>query len=94
MIAGTPKDNPLESFYESPTQDFRTSRIRLGPGDAYLNATRSIEILLIMDGAATIESGQERLSLSRGQSAVVFGGSTYQIRAFSEEVALFRVSLP
>jgi len=94
VIEGTPTANPLEAYYESPTQDFRPSRIHLGPGDAYLNATQSIEILLLMDGATTIESGQKRLSLSRGQSAVVFGESTYRIEALSEEAGLFRVSLP
>jgi mannose-6-phosphate isomerase len=94
VIEGTSAANPLEAYYESPTQDFRPSRIHLGPGDAYLNATQSIEILLLMDGATTIESGQKRLSLSRGQSAVVFGESTYRLKALSAESALFRVSLP
>jgi mannose-6-phosphate isomerase len=94
VIEETPKAHPLEAYYESPTQDFRLSRIRLGKGETYASATRSIEIVLIMDGAAAADSGRKHLSLSRGQSAVVFGESTYRLTALSEETALFRVSLP
>jgi len=94
VIEGTQEESPLDAYFESPTQEFRLSRIHLGQGDTYVNSTRSIEILLIMDGAATIEGGQKHLSLRRGQSAVVFAGSTYRIEPFSKEAALFRVSLP
>jgi mannose-6-phosphate isomerase len=94
LIEGTPEENPLEAYFESPTQDFRLSHIHLGKGDTYVNSTQSIEILLIMYGVAAIQSGRKRLSLRRGQSAVVFAGSTYRIEAFSEGTALYRVSLP
>lgn len=94
VIEGTLTDNPLEVFYESPTQDFRPSRIHLAKGDTYMSSTQSIEIVLIMDGAAAIDSGRKRLSLSRGQSAVVFAETTYQMTALSENAALFRVSIP
>ena len=94
VIEGTQEESPLEAYFESPTQEFRLSRIHLGQGDTYVNSTRSIEILLIMDGAAAIEGGQKHLSLRRGQSAVIFAGSTCRIEPFSEEAALFRVSLP
>lgn len=94
IIESTPKDNPLEAHYESPTQDFRLSRIHLGKGDTYVNSAQSMEIVLIMDGTAAIESGQKCLSLHRGQSAVVFAGSTCRIETSSEEAVLFRASLP
>jgi mannose-6-phosphate isomerase len=94
VLERTPKDNPLEAYYESPTQDFRLSRIHFGKGDTYTNSAQSLEIILIMEGAAAIKSGQKHLSLRRGQSAVVFAGSTYRIETSSEEAALFRASLP
>jgi len=94
VIEGTLKDTPLEVYYESPTRDFRLSCLHLGKADTYLNSTRSIEIVLVMDGTAAIGAGRRHLSLSRGQSAVLFAQSKYRIEAFSEEAALFRVSLP
>ena len=87
-------DSPLEAYYESPTQDFRLSRMVLGQGDTYVNSTQSIEIVLIMDGEVAIDCGRKHLSFGRGQSSVVFAESTYRIRALSEKAALFRVSLP
>jgi mannose-6-phosphate isomerase len=94
VIEGTPVDNPSETLYESPTQDFRLSRIRLGKGEPYVNSTQSIEIVLLMDGAAAIECGRKHLALSRGQSAGIFGESTFQMTALSEKAALFRASIP
>lgn len=94
VIEGTPMDSPLEAYYESPTQDFRLSRMVLGQGDTYVNSTQSIEIVLIMDGEVAIDCGRKHLSFGRGQSSVVFAESTYRIRALSEKPALFRVSLP
>jgi mannose-6-phosphate isomerase len=94
VIEGTPKDNPLEAYYEAPTQDFRLSRIDLEKGEPYVNSTQSIEIVLIMDGEAAIDSDRKHLSLSRGQSAVVFAETAFQMTALTDEAALFRVSLP
>lgn len=94
VIEGTRMEDSFEAYYESPAQDFRTSRIDLAKGDIYENFTQSIEILLIMDGEAAINSGAKQISLSRGQSAVAFAETVYQITALSENVALFRVSIP
>jgi mannose-6-phosphate isomerase len=93
-IEGTLMDNPLEAYYESPAQDFRPSRIHLEIGDIYVNSTQSVEIVLIMNGEAAIDSGTKHISLSRGQSAVVFAETTYQMTALSENATLFRVSIP
>ncbi|MEJ2735477.1 MAG: mannose-6-phosphate isomerase, class I, partial [Anaerolineae bacterium] len=93
VVEGTDTANPHEASYESPVQDFRLSRIHL-EGDAYTNSTHSTEIVLVMDGVAATESGRERLTLSRGQSIVTFGESTYRIWPLSEEAVLFRVAVP
>ena len=90
----TPINNPFEADFESPTQDFHLSRIQLGKADTYTNSTQSTEIVLVMDGAATMDSGQRHLSLRRGQSAVMFGETRYRITAVNEGTALYRVSVP
>ena len=47
-----------------------------------------------MAGAVAIDSGPRRLSLGRGESAVVFGGSDYRITADSEKVRFFGCRFP
>ena len=94
IIEGTPVDGSLEAFYGSPTQDFCLSRLDLREGEPYVNSSQSIEIVLIMEGMAAIDSGRKELSVSRGQSAVVLAETNYRITALSEEAALFRASLP
>ena len=94
VIKGTPGDNPFEAHFESPTRDFRLSRIQLGQADTYANSSQSIEIVLVMDGAVTMDSDRRHLSLRKGQSAVVFGETRYRIAAVSEGTALYRVSVP
>lgn len=94
VLEGTRMHNPLAIFFKSPTRDFLLSRIDLGPGDAYMNSARSLETLLLIDGAAAVGNGQKCLSLDRGQSAVIFSGSKYRITARSGRAVLFRVSVP
>jgi mannose-6-phosphate isomerase len=94
VIEGTHRDNLFEAFYPSPTEDFELSRIHLGSDEPYVSVTQSTEILLIMDGTVDLDSGHRQLSLSKGQSAVAFGGSTYRIAPGSAEAVIFRVALP
>ena len=94
VIEGTPGNNPFEADFAAPTRDFRLSRIQLGKADSYTNSTQSMEIVLVMDGAATMDSGQRHLALGTGQSAVVFGETPYRITAPGEGAALYRVSVP
>jgi mannose-6-phosphate isomerase len=94
VIEGTPVDDPSEAFFLAPTGDFQLSRMLLESSTPYLGSARSTEILLVMGGSVAIDSGPRHLSLSRGQSAVVFGESAYRVSAVSTEVVLFRVSLP
>jgi mannose-6-phosphate isomerase len=94
VIEGTRTDSLFEALYQSPTEDFRLSRIDLRKGDTYVNSAESVEIVLVMAGAAAMGSDGKRLHLGRGRSAVVVSGTDYRITADSEDVTLFRVSLP
>jgi mannose-6-phosphate isomerase len=94
VIERTRMDCPFEAFYEAPTGDFLLSRIDLEQGEAYTNSAESIEIVLSMNGVVEMECGRKYLSLRRGESAAMFGGSDYRISTDSRGVGLFRVSVP
>jgi mannose-6-phosphate isomerase len=93
-IEGASRDNPFEAHFECPAQDFHLSRIQLGKGDSWANSTQSVEVLLLMEGTVTMDSDQQYLNMDKGQSAILFGGSEYRIRAMSKSATLFRASLP
>jgi mannose-6-phosphate isomerase len=94
VIEGTIMEDPGEAFFNSPVQDFRVSRIHLRAAEPYTNTTQSAEIVLVIEGAATVEADRELLRLSRGQSFVAFAESTYRLSPLSEHAVLFRVAVP
>ena len=86
-------DGSPEAVYAAPTEDFRLTRLGLEPGAAWEGEASSAEVLLLLAGEATLGGGARRLTLRRGQSAVVFAGTAYRIEA-AAETDIFRVSLP
>jgi mannose-6-phosphate isomerase len=91
---GEPTDNPHESLYESTSREFRLSRIQLGKGDLYQNKAYSTEILLLLSGEILLESRNNKLLAKKGESIVLFAEENYQIEALSQDVLLFKASVP
>jgi mannose-6-phosphate isomerase len=94
VMAGPPTESRAEVFFQAPTEDFCLSRLELGMSKVYIESARSIEILLVMEGTAELNSLQQRLSLGRGQSALLIHGTDYRLSTSSERVVLFRASIP
>ncbi|HZI11738.1 MAG TPA: mannose-6-phosphate isomerase, class I, partial [Myxococcus sp.] len=60
-----------EEVYETPTEEFRLSRIPLVAGTAVRPERRGAEILLCIEGHARLSSGRVTLEVPRGGSAFV-----------------------
>lgn len=93
MQGETVKDG-LESIYHSPAPDFVVSKITLKAGQRYEHTAEATEIMLVLEGAATItgEDG-EALDLKKGQSVVTFYNAGYNIQSQSGTI-IYKASVP
>lgn len=94
IIESRPSGSHYESFYESPSPDFCLSRIQMSNGDLYENTTYSAEIVLILNGAAMLDTAGKEMLMKKGESIIVFAGKNYRLRGMSEKALLFRASIP
>ncbi len=94
IIADRRSDNPYETFYASPSPDFRLSRIQLRQGDLYKHTTFSTEILLLLDGEVMLDTNDKDILIKKGESIIAFAEKSYRIKAIAENALLFRASIP
>jgi mannose-6-phosphate isomerase len=94
IVEGKPGTNPYEVFYQSPSPDFYLSKIQLNEGEIYETTTYSTEIGLNLNGKAILDTTSKEMPLSKGESAIVFSGKKYRLRGVSENVLLFKASVP
>ncbi len=82
---------PFETNFPCPVPDFGLTKITLSKGDTYTNQTGSLEMFLLMQGAAIINN----IELKAGELAAVKAGENYKIIQTGDEMAvLFKSFVP
>ncbi len=94
IIAGRPGVQTGEACYDTPVPDFALSRITLNRGQQYAQITRSLEILLCLNGEALLHANGQTIHMGRGECAVVFADKNYDLRAISAQTVVFRAHMP
>jgi mannose-6-phosphate isomerase len=83
-----------ERIYKTSAPDFELSSFILHDGDNISFIPRTAEILLLIDGQATITNSGKKIMMQRGQpAAIVFPGDEVRISA-TEPSWLFKASVP
>lgn len=78
-----------EAVYDTPSPDFRLSRVTLSAGDVFTSTPLGPEILLVTEGAAHVASGATRVELGSGKSVfVACADGPYEIRAATPRAAV------
>ncbi|MFT4154538.1 mannose-6-phosphate isomerase, class I [Parafilimonas sp.] len=67
-----------EKNYPCPVPDFGISKIELQAGETYKTEAASLEIIVIIEGALTVE-GSNKLTAARGEAVAVLAGEAYTI---------------
>jgi mannose-6-phosphate isomerase len=81
-----------ERVYRTPAEEFELSRLEVGSAAAHRAlAERGPDALVVVEGAATLEAGGERLELARGAAALVPAELAYAVEG---KATLFKASLP
>jgi len=75
-----PKKTDHYEVFETPFEGFELSRISIDTPQTYNIQARSLEILLCLDGGASISSEKETgFTLDKGEAAVIYPDITYTI---------------
>ncbi|KXX70363.1 mannose-6-phosphate isomerase, class I [Flammeovirga sp. SJP92] len=93
VMEGELQADGLERIYKSPAPDFELSRISLKEGDQYTHTAKTAQIIIVSEGEATITEGDDTLTLTRGEVALLLVDSSYSISTSSAAV-LFKATAP
>ena len=84
-----------ELVYRTPSDEFELSCIQLAQGAQYSgNAIHGPDSIIVLDGAAALDAGDQRNLLTRGSIIFVPFGKHYAINATSSAAKLFKASVP
>lgn len=89
IIRGS-KEQPYESIYRAPVEDFSIAALSLVPGSIYQHTATSPEILLIIAGSVCLDGQQ---NYKTGDASYVCPETTYELTA-TENATLFRAFVP
>jgi mannose-6-phosphate isomerase class I len=85
----------IETVYPTPAEEFELSRLRVMAGKPHSGgAANGPEILLVVEGDATVRAGQQSLDLKRGQIVLVPHGLDYLVETQKETAGLFKAGIP
>lgn len=93
ILKGDRMAEKAERMYASDVPDFSLSEISLATGEQVSDTSFSIEILFVLEGQVTISSKESLLNFSKGEAALIFADTAYEITG-SEAAVLYKASVP
>ena len=93
VMLGDLQDDGIERIYSTPAPDFELSKINMTKSDNYQSKAKTAQIIIVIDGEATIKEGTETLDLSKGECVFLESGSYYNIST-SSSVVLYKATAP
>jgi mannose-6-phosphate isomerase len=93
VMQGELQKDGLERIYRSPAPDFELSQIILNASQNYKSETKTAQILILLDGEATIKEQNTTLHLKKGASVLLLANATYEIST-SKKATLYKATAP
>ena len=88
-----PDDTQEEALFDCPSKEFKVSSLSLEAGKAFEGRSTSAEMLLAIDGNATVHADGVTLSLEKGMSVLVLADTDYSITG-NESDSVYRICVP
>lgn len=83
-----------ETTYETPTDDFQLSQIKVSRSCPYVRqAPHSLEAYIVMDGEVTVRAGDETMHLRKGGIFLTIANAAYSIET-PVTATLYKASVP
>ncbi|SHN09026.1 mannose-6-phosphate isomerase, class I [Polaribacter sp. KT 15] len=82
-----------ETVFKTKAIDFELSKISLDDSITYHKTSNSIEILIALEGSATIKDNSFSLNLEKGECILINANTDYKIET-SKHVEIYKASVP
>lgn len=82
-----------ELVYKTKAKDFKLSKIESNKPLKYSSISKSIEILIILEGKCTVVQKNNEIKLKKGQSVLIKANTNYQITS-KKGVEIYKASVP
>jgi mannose-6-phosphate isomerase len=82
-----------EVVFKTIAKDFELSKIELKEAVTHTSVSNSVEILMALNGAATLLQADESISIEKGQAILIKPNTTYTINTDST-VEIYKASVP
>jgi mannose-6-phosphate isomerase len=93
IMKGELQDDGVERIYKSPAPDFELSQISLDKHQGYKSTTKTAQILIVIEGEATIQENSTTIKLKKGESAFLVANAQYNITTNSTAI-LYKATAP
>jgi mannose-6-phosphate isomerase len=93
LMSGKLQKDGIETIYKSQAPDFELSKIELQKTQKYLTKAKTAQILIIIEGEATIREGKTSLKRKKGDSVLLTAEADYGISTASKLI-LYKATAP
>ncbi len=83
----------IELFYDVPADEYLVSKITPQNSEPYKQTSYSAEILMGLEGKATITANGQELELGKGKSVIIIANTEYEIKGTKNDI-IYRTSVP
>jgi mannose-6-phosphate isomerase len=93
IMKGALLNDGLERIYKSPAPDFELSQISLDKTDEYKSTSKTAQILIVIEGEATIEENNTVIEIKKGESVFLVANAQYKI-ASNSNTTVYKATAP
>ena len=93
ILKGVENKENGEVLFKTVAKDFELSKIELSESMVHSSMSNSVEILILLKGAATFTQNNETMSLVKGQSILIKADTAYKVQTNSE-VEIYKAGVP
>ncbi|MFK8060120.1 MAG: mannose-6-phosphate isomerase, class I [Polaribacter sp.] len=93
ILNGNNNELNAEVVYKTIAKDFELSKIELKPSESHISMSNSVEILIALNGFATIHQNNKEYNLKKGQSILIKPNTAYKIET-TFEVEIYKAGVP
>jgi mannose-6-phosphate isomerase len=92
-MQGEMQADGIERIYTSPVPDFELSQLILNASQNYQSETKTAQILILLEGEATITEHKTTLQLQKGASVLILANASYKIST-SKSAIFYKATAP
>lgn len=92
-MKGDMQADGIERIYKSPAPDFELSQLILNASQNYQSETKTAQILILLEGEATITERKTALQIQKGASVLILANASYKIST-SKSAIFYKATAP